>query len=192
MNRKSEQILIEYLVLGAQRGESNSIAQLVRIWQTRFLAFAFRITRDRDQAADVVQDAWIAIIKGLKKLDDPAKFKSWSFRIVYHKSHDAIRQQIQIRKHRQQSAQERPSLRQPLETEGQTEQLRILNESISRLGDQDQLILNLFYQQELSIQEIGEILPLSNSAIKSRLFQARKKLKKVLERSVSDVERQDR
>jgi RNA polymerase sigma factor (sigma-70 family) len=49
------------------------------------------VTKDPDLAADVVQEAWIKIIKALPRLKDPVSFQAWAYRIVNNQCMDVLR-----------------------------------------------------------------------------------------------------
>ena len=74
--------MIELLVLNSQRGDTKAINLLIKKWHPKLVHQAFRLTGDRDAALDVAQESWQGIIKGLKKLRDPAVFPAWSYQIV--------------------------------------------------------------------------------------------------------------
>ncbi len=188
MKREPEQILEEFLVLQAQKGDSRSIAQLVDNWHIRFVSYANRITSDAESASDVVQESWIAIINGIHRIDDPAKFKSWAFRIVHNKSYDFIRKKIKrktAKKELSRVANRRtntgdcvPALsgEEPVD-----EEIQLLRLAIRQLKPADQLILTLYYEEGLSLKDIQKITGASIPSLKSRLHHVRQRLKKTLE-----------
>ena len=68
----------ELLVLRSQDGDRGALDELVNRWQGRFFRHACRLTANPDSARDAVQEAWIAIVRGLRRLDDPARFGPWA------------------------------------------------------------------------------------------------------------------
>ena len=78
MGRTHEDIRDELLVLHCQAGDAEALKTLIVRWQPRLVRLAWRITADPEAARDIVQDAWLAIIRGLQRLDDPALFRSWA------------------------------------------------------------------------------------------------------------------
>ena len=59
-------------VMDAHDGDVKAMEKLVTRWQKRLWHHAFRLTADNQAAWDVTQQTWLAIIKGLRKLHDPA------------------------------------------------------------------------------------------------------------------------
>lgn len=190
MIRSPEQILNEYLVLQAQNGDTKSIEQLVRSWNGRFIRFAFQITSHRETAADVVQESWISIMHGIRKIKDPANFQCWAYRIVHNKSYDAVRTKIKDHAVREEYLQvARTTTPSPFETSlesDQSDDIELLRVAIARFKLADQLVLTLFYEEGLSLKEIRQITGASISALKSRLHQIRRRLKTILERKKNE------
>ena len=91
MTRTHEDIQDELLVLQCQEGDGDALEALIVRWQPRLARLAWRLTGESEAARDVVQDAWLAIVRGLKRLDDPARFRWWAYRIVTNKCADWIR-----------------------------------------------------------------------------------------------------
>lgn len=182
--KRREQILDELLVLRSQGGDQIAFEHLARRWQPRFLKLARRLTQSPD-AGEVVQEAWLAIVRGLKRLDDPARFGTWALRIVAHKSTDWIRNRQKDR-----------SLTDRIAREPQTgsdtsahEELAIaegiarLRRALPGLSGDHRTVLDLFYLHRLSVRAISYKLSLSPGTVKSRLFHARKTLRATLEES---------
>ena len=76
MANKRSDIEDQLLVMDAQDGDAGAMEKLVRRWQKRLWQHAFRLTSDSQAAWDVTQQSWLGIIKGLRKLHDPANFKA--------------------------------------------------------------------------------------------------------------------
>ena len=108
MERTPEIVLDELLVLEAQGGDARALAQLVERWQPRVLRHALALTERQELAADVAQETWIAVAKGIRKLDDPACFPRWVLRVVTNKCADAIRELARRRKLLEHVAEESP------------------------------------------------------------------------------------
>ena len=80
----------QLLVMDAQDGDVKAMEKLVSRWQKRLWEHAFRLTGDNQAAWDITQQAWLGIMKGLRKLHDPANFKPWAYKITTNKSIDWI------------------------------------------------------------------------------------------------------
>lgn len=178
MNRTPERIRDEWLVLRAQDGDRDAITELIARWQPKLLAHATRLTGRHDAAADVVQESWMAMVKGLRRLDDPACFPRWAYQIVTRRSTDWIREQARRRK-----LSEVASVTAPTQTEASAgnDDVEALRHAIRQLPPEQRTLLVMHYLDGLSIAEIAEALSIPPGTVKSRLYAIRGQLKGLLE-----------
>jgi RNA polymerase sigma-70 factor (ECF subfamily) len=165
----------QLLVMAAQDGDAEAMEKLVRRWQKKLWQYVFRLTSDDQVTWDITQQCWLAIIKGLKKLNDPASFKAWAYKIATNKSIDWLKNKgksqrinLDLDLVEAYSCQEKDDLR--------------VKELVRRLKNDSRAILSLYYFEQLSISEIGAILNIPQGTVKSRLFKAREELKKLWEK----------
>jgi RNA polymerase sigma-70 factor (ECF subfamily) len=178
----TERIYDELLVLRSQDGDRQALDELVGRWQGRFVRAASRFTGgDRDAAQDAVQEAWMAIVRTLGRLDDPARFGPWAHRIVRNKAIDSVRG----RGRRQRMAADLAGMPAAAEpgSAGAAErpERHALVEALRGLPPKQRVLLSLFYQEGFSIGEIAGILEVPAGTVKTRLHRARNQLKQVLE-----------
>jgi RNA polymerase sigma-70 factor (ECF subfamily) len=74
VNRDSERIYDEFLVAAAVTGDPAALSRPVARWHPRLLRHAWRLLGDAERAKDMVQEAWMEILRGLARLDDVAAF----------------------------------------------------------------------------------------------------------------------
>ena len=158
------------LVLQIQNGDHKGFNLLVQRWNTKLLRHAARHVKSRAIAKDVVQNSWMAILKGIRTLKEPGHFGPWAMRIVYFKAMD------HLRKRKKEEAiidpHQGPDHEDP--------RLQSVLEGLKGLPDNHKLILTLFYLDELPVAEIAYILNIPPGTVKSRLYHAREYLKKQL------------
>lgn len=163
----------QLLVMTAQDGNAEAIEMLVRLWQKKLWQYAFRLTSDSHGAWDITQQCWLEIIKGLKKLNDPACFKAWAYRIATNKSIDWLKNK---------SKDQHISL-DSIEVDCcQKDDDSRVKELVQRLKNDSRAILSLHYFEGLSITEISIALNIPQGTVKSRLFKARGELKQIWEK----------
>jgi RNA polymerase sigma-70 factor (ECF subfamily) len=168
----AHQVLTELLVLRAQAGNQDAISLLVRAWQDRLRRHAFRLTGRDDAASDVTQDAWLDIARGISRLEDPAKFGPWAYRIVTRGCSLWVRRERRRRQIERTAACE---LALPIGSAPDTEDsVRV---ALRRLPADQRAILELRYVEEYSISQIAEALDIAEGTVKSRLFYAREHLR---------------
>ena len=184
MVRHEEHIYDELLVISCQGGDRAALRELVSRWQTRLGRFASRQTGDSDAAKDVLQESWLAIVRGIRKLDDPAGFRAWAYRIVANKSADWIRRKQRTRAVTEELEKEPEQFAEQF-GEGNIERqddITRLRRALKLLPKDRRTILSLRYVDELSTREIAGILGVPEGTVKSRLYHAREELKHVLEK----------
>ena len=174
MSDASEQLVDEILVMDAQTGSAKAMEILVSRWQKRLWSHAYRLTSDAEAAWDVTQQSWLGIIKGLRKLHDPAKFKAWAYRITTNKSMDWIKKAKAARRINVEEVQNR-------QHEDQAEMG--VKELMEKLDVKKKVVLSLYYFEQLSIPEIGIALKIPAGTVKSRLHKARNELKEIWQRN---------
>ncbi len=177
MNRNADTVLDEYLVLAARGGSAQAFRQLAERWTPRLRRHARRALLDPDAADDAVQDAWLAIAKGLKRLDDPSRFAGWAFAITTRRCVDEIRR----RQRRRALAQVEARTAAIPAAADDPDQGLDLAAALTRLPPDQRLLVSLFYGEDLSVEAIAAALHVPPGTIKSRLHAIRQSLKTLME-----------
>jgi RNA polymerase sigma-70 factor (ECF subfamily) len=171
-----------FLVAAAQAGERDKLDALVRRWQPRLLAHAWRLLRDTEQAKDAVQEGWVQIIRGLRGLHSADAFPAWALQIITRRCAQTIRT---LCRHRSLQAQidaepTPPPAPDPADDhESQFSQTRI-KAALGQLNPDQHAATALFYFEGLSVAEIALALDTPSGTIKTRLMHARKRLHDIL------------
>ena len=169
----------ELLVLRSQEGDVAAFDELVDRWQERLWRHAWRLLGDEDAAWDALQEAWIAISRDLRRLEDVAAFPAWAYRITSNKCRDRIRRE---RRRRQAVDDYAEHVRQADNDASHVDdRCADLSEALTRLPGRDRAILSLRYEEGFDTAAIAEILRVPEGTVKSRLYYARKRLRKFLE-----------
>lgn len=180
MKELSDTVLINRILSGDNSGFS------ILVDRYRDLAFTlgFRIIGNREDAEEIVQDAFLSAYKGLDQFRRKARFSTWLYRIVYNKAISRKR----LKKAPVSSLEESTYIPYVIEEDGgsedvlnQQERTGFLEKALSRLTEEDRTIVTLYYLNESSIDEIHAVTGLSRSNVKVRLFRARKKLQVMLD-----------
>ncbi len=160
----------QLLVMDAQDGDAEAMEKLVSRWQKRLWQHAFRLTADNQAAWDITQQVWLGIIKGLRKLHDPANFRAWAYGITTNKSSDWIRKS---------KADKHISIEQMQEHQHREKKDTGVKELLQKLDLRKRAVLDLYYFEQLSIPEISLALNIPQGTVKSRLHSARKELREL-------------
>jgi len=173
-----EKLYDEWLVARSQTGDAGALDELVRRWHPRLVRQARALTGDGEAAWDVAQEAWMAMVRGLDRLDDPVAFPAWAFRILHSKAIDWIRKQ-QRRRKRDQSFEEMANAPpSPSRADGKD---IALEAALDSLSSECRALVGLYYFEQLSVAEIAEVLGISPGTVKSRLYHCRNQLRRHME-----------
>lgn len=174
MVKQSTDPVDELLVMEAQDGDRRSIEALVLRWQKRLWTHVYRLTRDPKVAWDVTQQTWLAIINRLPRLDDPATFKAWAYRIATTKAAGHVKRRVRAR-----SLAERACG----DVRMQDKSGHPLLEFLDRLGPRKKAAVTLYYMESLTISEVGFVLGIAKGMVKSHLNSARNDLKRLCQQT---------
>lgn len=181
MQRNSDYILSEWLVLNAQSGNATAMNQLLKMWYPKFLRYSTGQLRDRDAAKDAVQDTLFTVAKKIKNVKDPVAFPKWAYQILHRRGVDYQRAEIRRRGREvsdEYSISVSPEDMNPM-SDVDTEQT--VRHALTRLDSLSYTVVHLHYLHELSLREISTICCVPVGTVKSRLHTARGKLRKLLE-----------
>lgn len=179
----------EVLVAAARSGNHPAFVELWKRYSNTAFKVVYRITRSRDDADDVIQDAWMKAWVHLKTFDGRAKFSTWLTRIAINSALMTLRRR---RAH--------PETSMEITTDGETwqpreivdptkdieelytkhERVTRLRRAIRRLQPTLRNVVEIHQSSDHSVKEIAELAGLSVAATKSRLLRARAMLQKTL------------
>jgi len=175
----ADRSLDAYLVASARLGDRRALERLVTFRGPRLLAHARRLCDDADTARDVVQDAWVEILRGLGGLRDDHAFLPWALRIVTRRAAKDIHSRAARRRIARDWAFEAES-NSPARGEDGAE-ASMLRRALAALPPAQGSVLALFYLDEMSVAEVAVALDIPPGTVKTRLMHARRKLRAQLE-----------
>jgi RNA polymerase sigma-70 factor, ECF subfamily len=176
------------LLVAAKKGEGRAFECLMSRYQARIFAVAFRITRNREDAQDVVQQSFHKAFLHLDTFQGNASFSSWLTRIAINEALIYLRRKRALSENSLEGMKsdaetfpmEIPDKGQgPAEIFEQNERKRILSRAVGRLSLESRTAL-LLRLEERSIEEAAEIVGVGSATLKARLFRAREKLRVLL------------
>ncbi|MTI86436.1 MAG: RNA polymerase sigma factor [Balneolaceae bacterium] len=181
MNEKTEHNQYTLLVKQYQAGDKSALKKLIKLFHPRLSRTICYYTKSGVPVDDLAQDCWLSIIKQLPDLKLKINFEVWALGIAHHKAVDWIRKQQRSRNQSQaietQTHIENTAEARPIDREEKLERLQV---GIRKLPPSQQVILNMFYLENLSLKEISKVLDIAEGTVKSRLFYARENLKKII------------
>jgi len=171
------------LIQRAQKGDQDAFATLVSEHQRYVFNLALRVVKDENEALDLAQETFVRAWTALPNFKGQSQFRTWLYRIVTNLCYNRL-----------------PNLRRSLNDLGDdvmedipetnfdnpsrefesNETKRHLQEAISSLDSNYQLLITLRYQNELSYDEIASTLNLPLGTVKTGIFRAKEQLRKSL------------
>jgi RNA polymerase sigma-70 factor (ECF subfamily) len=157
-------------------GDAASFEALVTRYQRVFFTLAVRMLGDREDASDVVQNAFIKIYENLHTFDPARRFFSWAYRILVNECLNARRARRPV----EPIPLNLSSAGGPLEALETEERRRRVRQALLGLSFEHREVVVLRHFTELSYEEIGSTLNLPVATVKSRLHAARQRLTRAL------------
>lgn len=175
----------ELLVAEARLKDPAAIAALVRLRGPRLLVHATRLLGDRDLAQDAVQDAWVEILRGLPGLRSTAAFPAWATRIVTRRCARIIKTLQKGRAIEAGLAPLQDATVAPSDLQPDQDSLRW---ALDQLPPDQSATIALFYLEDMRLAEVAIALDIPEGTVKSRLSNARARLKDLLKGEFDDNE----
>jgi len=177
------------LVAAAKRGDTRAFEELVLRHKQRVLAVAQRITNNREDAEDVAQESFHKAFLHLGSFQEKSRFSTWLTRIAMNEAFMLLRKRrgvVEVLPENPDDGMEPSSEAfvdqspNPEESCSQRERKQLLTEAINRLGPTIRTAIWLRDIEERSVKETAQILGTSITAVKARVFQGRRKLRRNL------------
>lgn len=174
-------------VAAALDGDNKAFGKLVERYQKKVYGLAFGILRNREDAWDVAQDAFVKAYKNLGTFEGNAAFYTWLYRITYNLSLDVLRskgrrQTEELTEQTQEAAgDDSPRPEHPSETAERRELADVVKQAMTKLTEKHRAIIVLREIEGLSYEEMAEVLQISKGTVMSRLFHARRNLAALIE-----------
>ncbi len=158
----------------AQAGDRKAFSELVQRHQDRIYRYLLRMLGSRDDALELTQDAFVKAWQALPQWQPEAQFRTWLFRIANNTALDALRRSKLVEFVPLENTFDAAAGGPDPERQAQaTQEVRQLEVSLNKLGAEHREILLLREVEEMSYEEIGRVLSLSEGTVKSRIARAR-------------------
>ena len=179
----------EYYIREILQGDPGSFSHLVDKYKHLAFTLSLKILNQREDAEEASQDAFIKAYNSLATFKGTSSFKTWFFRIVYNTAISKLRtrknNEVEIDDVKI-SDSEITETENALEQLGNSDRIKYLQEGLSGLEHEEQALLNMYYFDEFSVDEIATITAQTTSNVKVKLFRTRKKLLEKLQHILKD------
>ena len=175
MDKKAD----EYYIREILKGDSGSFSQLVDRYSHMAFSLSMRLLNQREDAEESAQDSFIKAYNSLSSFQSSSSFKTWFFRIVYNTAISRLR----MRKNLEVKIEDIKITNEEVQyTENAIGRLssedrqKFLGIGLERLDPEERTLLNMYYYDDFSMDEISAIMGLTSSNVKVKIHRSRKKL----------------
>ncbi len=202
------------IIRNIQNGDSNSFAELVSRYKDKAFSLAIKILKNEDDAEDCLQDAFIKLFRSIKQnqFEERSKFSTYFYSIVYNTAIDHYKKiksktlsliSIDVNDDNFREGDEfnttyESKIDKELYSEGMgTDTAKQLNANeiqniigafVDSIPQQYSIILNMFFINDMSHDEISKTLNLPLGTVKNRIFRAKEALKKMILKHYNEEE----
>jgi RNA polymerase sigma-70 factor (ECF subfamily) len=182
-------------------GDELAFKSLVANYQDLVYNTALGVVQNSADAEDVTQEVFIQVFRSIDQFKGDARLSTWIYRITTTKALDHIRSRKRKKRFafitslfgpNDELVHEPIDFQHPGVTLDRKEQAALLFRMIDQLPDNQKVAFTLHKTEELSYQEIADVMKLSVSAVESLLFRARQNLRKLLEKYYQQNNLQDK
>ena len=170
----------EQLIEQALKGHKKAWFTLIKRYESAIYQYGVRMTGNPHDAADLMQDIFIAVFKSLSNFRGDGSFKAWLFRIAHFRCIEFYRRKRPDTplEDTEELSCERPTPEHNLESDMASQSLTL---AMQRLPLAQRAVIELKFFGQFTFDEIADQLGLSSNTVKSRLYSALSKLKLDLE-----------
>ena len=168
--------LDEVTLAGARQGDLRACEKIYRMFERPAYTLAYRICRCPDTAQEVMQDAFIAVMKRIGQYRGEAPFWAWLRRVVANYAISALR-----KKPNEISLELLHALPESQQQQSRLENTMDIDKALSLLSAEDRAVVWLHDVEGYNHREIGEMMNKTQSYSKSRLSRARQRLKDMMQ-----------
>lgn len=165
------------LVRRALAGDTGAFGELVTVYQRIIYTLALRMTGDHHEAEDVSQAVFLKAYRSLGSFDTRRRFFSWIYRIAVNEGLDRRRTRRPLDPLDERMTDPAPT---PDSEAERTELRGLLDRALGDLTEDHRQVIVLKYHLQRSYEEMAEALGISEATVRSRLFEARRKLGRAL------------
>ena len=184
----------EQIVTRALTGDAEAFGEIVRRWERRIFALAFGMLGREEEARDATQETFLAAFRNLRGFRGEAKVSSWLHRIainqcITRQRRARVRSEtaLEVETENEGASLSTPAHESPAHVAESRQRAEIVRRAVNALPTELREVLVMKEFEELTFQEIADVLDLPLSTVKSRLYTALRQLRMRLERQSVEV-----
>ncbi|MHC4551630.1 MAG: RNA polymerase sigma factor [Planctomycetota bacterium] len=192
-NRKS--LDDDTLVRQCQHGDPEAMSCLIAKYQDRIYNSILKICTNRDDAAELTQDTFVKVLESIGSFRGKSSFYTWLFRVAVNLTLNHCRRRLKFSPTSLDAANDKADQdaarisqlladsksKDPAAAAQQKELVQLVTEMIGKLSEDHRVVLILRDIEQMSYDEIADVLEIEKGTVKSRLNRARSALRELLE-----------
>ncbi len=167
-----EQELIKQIA----KGDEKALRTLILMYNSRLFSYAYGILQNYEDAEEAVAETFYQVWRSAKKYRGESRVSTWLFGVC----RNVIRNMIRKNKRHPNMLEIREE-DAVIEEEAQPVEVELISKAIEKLPPIHREVLHLAYYEEMPYEEIAKILDIPVNTVKTRVFNARKKLLRIIE-----------
>lgn len=165
------------LVIRSQAGDALAFEELVATYSQRLRYFLRRLVLDATTAEDLLQDVWLDVYRGLRKLREPDAFRAWLYRIARDRAFQFVRRKRTVC---QLPDDVEGTLHDSPEPEFNAEDAQRIHVALHCLSPEHREVLVLRFIEGMPYEEIARVTEINMGTVRSRIHYAKRALRHII------------
>lgn len=153
--------------------------ELIHLWEGRLFYYIRRLVSQESDAWDTLQETWVSVLRGINRLRDPKALSPWLYRTARNQAMNLLRKRY---RERDLFPEEADPDDIACEEEGGFENAERVHFALDQIPLHHREVLTLHFLEDLSLEQIAEVLGIPEGTVKSRLHHAKRALREILEK----------
>jgi len=172
-----EQLIEQMLILRCQMGDKDAFATLIERYQRPLRYFISRLLDDAQVSEDILQETWLSVVKRIHRLRKTEAFSTWLYRIARNKVYHQLRK-------KKVWSELNENIPAPDENEADVvwlEDIAKVHRCLKELRPEHKEVLMLRFLEQMSYDQIAQVVNCTIGTVRSRIHYAKRALKKEME-----------
>ncbi len=174
----SDKLIEQVLILRCQIGDKDALAELIERYEAPLRYFISRLSANPETAEDIFQDTWLTVIRRIQSLKKTGAFSTWLYRIARNKVYQQFRRKRKLSELDQNIAVPNNTENDVFSPEDAVKVHRCLKELLPEYRE----VLMLRFLEQMSYEQISQVINCRLGTVKSRIHYAKLALKKEMEK----------
>jgi RNA polymerase sigma-70 factor (ECF subfamily) len=170
----------ELLAIRCQLGELAAFDELVARWHVPLWQYVRRMADQNDIADELIQETWLRVLRGIASLQEPAMLVPWMFGIARRVMFDRLRQKYRDETLLENALEDSQTPLGEFDDSERRHDIANVLDKLESLPLSQRELLTLYYLDELSVDEVAQVIGIPTGTVKSRLYHARNALRQSL------------